>query len=66
MDAAAAEKALAEERPAVVEAADVVAFGQAAAARGVTGRAVGEVRGHNYSTGDDVDLTVYAPPGTGR
>jgi len=24
---------------------------------------VGVVNGHNYSKGDDVSLTVYAPPG---
>lgn len=65
-DATGAAQALAEGRPAIVEAGDAEAFRQAAAERGVTGRAVGEVRGHNYSTGDDVDLTVYAPPGNGR
>ena len=31
---------------------------------GVTGRAVGVVNGHNYSRGDDVSLTVYAPSGS--
>ncbi|MBX3476925.1 MAG: glycosyltransferase family 39 protein [Brevundimonas sp.] len=65
-DAAGAARALAEGRPAVVEARDAEAFRQAAAAQGVAGRAVGEVRGHNYSTGDDVALTVYAPPGADR
>ena len=28
----------------------------------MTGREVGVVRGHNYSQGDEVTLTVYAPP----
>lgn len=65
-DAAGAAQALAEGRPAIVETGDAEAFRQAAADRGVMGRAVGEVRGHNYSTGDDVELTVYAPPGAGR
>lgn len=62
-DAAGAARALAEGRPAVVEARDADAFAAAAAAEGVSGRAVATVGGHNYSTGDDVDLTVYAPPG---
>ena len=47
----------------IVEARDADAFREAAAQLGVTGRAVGEVNGHNYSKGDDVSLTVYAPPG---
>jgi 4-amino-4-deoxy-L-arabinose transferase-like glycosyltransferase len=63
-DAEGAARALAEGRPAIVEARDAEAFAQAAARLGVTGRAVGEVSGHNYSTGDDVNLTVYAPPGS--
>lgn len=62
-DAEGAARALSEGRPAIVEARDAEAFAQAAARLGVTGRAVGEVSGHNYSTGDDVNLTVYAPPG---
>lgn len=65
-DAAGAARALAEGRPAIVEASDAEAFRQAAAGLGVTGRSVGVVRGHNYSTGDDVALTVYAPPGAAR
>lgn len=64
-DAAGAARALAEGRPAIVEARDAEAFRQASAGLGVVGRAVGEVRGRNYSTGDDVDLTIYAPPGGG-
>lgn len=62
-DAAGAARALAEGRPAIVEARDADAFREAAAERGVTGRAVGVVSGHNYSKGDNVSLTVYAPPG---
>jgi 4-amino-4-deoxy-L-arabinose transferase-like glycosyltransferase len=58
-DAAGAARALMEGRPAIVEARDAEAF--AAASDGMPGRAVAEVRGHNYSTGDDVTLTVYAP-----
>ena len=61
-DAAGAAKALAEGRPAIVEAGDDEAFRQATARTGVPGRAVGVVTGHNYSSGDDVRLTVYAPP----
>lgn len=62
-DAAGAARALAEGRPAIVEARDADAFREAAAQLGVTGRSVGVVTGHNYSKGDDVSLTVYAPPG---
>ena len=62
-DAAGAAHALSEGRPAIVEAHDAEAFRQALAPLGTVGRAVGTVRGHNYSSGDDVNLTVYAPPG---
>jgi 4-amino-4-deoxy-L-arabinose transferase-like glycosyltransferase len=62
-DAEGAARALAQGRPAIVEEQDADAFREAAAALGVTGRVVGEVDGHNYSQGDDVDLTIYAPPG---
>jgi 4-amino-4-deoxy-L-arabinose transferase-like glycosyltransferase len=61
-DAAGAARALAEGRPVIVEGRDADAFRAAAAELGVTGRVVGEVNGHNYSKGDDVSLTVYAPP----
>lgn len=61
-DAAGAARALAQGRPAIVEARDDEAFRQATARTGVPGRAVGVVTGHNYSSGDDVRLTVYAPP----
>lgn len=64
-DAAGAARALAEGRPVIVEAADADAFSAASAELGVTGRAVGVVNGHNYSRGDDVSLTVYAPAGSG-
>ena len=60
-DAAGAAKALSEGRPAIVEAHDAEAFRQALATTGAVGRAVSTVRGHNYSSGDDVVLTVYAP-----
>ena len=33
---------------------------------GAAGRAVGVVSGHNYSSGDDMRLTVYAPAGSGQ
>ncbi len=62
-DATGAARALAESRPVIVEARDADAFREAAADLGVAGRAVGVVNGHNYSKGDDVSLTVYAPPG---
>ncbi|MBF0665605.1 MAG: glycosyltransferase family 39 protein [Brevundimonas sp.] len=64
-DAAGAAQALAEGRPVIVEARDADAFRAASARLGVTGRAVGVVNGHNYSRGDDVSLTVYAPAGSG-
>ena len=65
-DAEGAARALAEGRPVIVESADADAFSAASAELGVTGRAVGVVNGHNYSRGDDVSLTVYAPAGGGR
>ncbi|MBU1384175.1 MAG: glycosyltransferase family 39 protein [Alphaproteobacteria bacterium] len=63
-DAAGAAQALAEGRPVIVDARDADAFSAASAELGVTGRAVGVVKGHNYSRGDDVSLTVYAPSGS--
>ncbi len=60
-DAAGAARALGEGRPAIVAEADAEAFTQASA--GLPGRAVATIRGHNYSKGEDVALTVYAPPG---
>jgi 4-amino-4-deoxy-L-arabinose transferase-like glycosyltransferase len=62
-DGTGAARALAEGRPVIVEARDADAFREATAELGVTGRVVGTVNGHNYSKGDDVSLTVYAPPG---
>ena len=62
-DGEGAARALAEGRPAIVEARDAEAFRRAASALGVTGRSVGVVTGTNYAAGDDVSLTVYAPPG---
>jgi hypothetical protein len=61
-DAQGAAEALAEGRPAIVEGRDADAFRAAAARLGVSGRAVGTVNGYNYSAGDPVSLTVYAPP----
>ena len=60
-DVAGAVKALAEGRPAIVERADSEAFSAAMDRAGVPGRPTETVRGHNYSTGDDVSLTLYAP-----
>ncbi|CAN5194990.1 phospholipid carrier-dependent glycosyltransferase [soil metagenome] len=60
-DAPGAAMALSEGRPAIVEARDAGAFRHAMAATGSVGRAVSTVTGHNYSTGEDVALTVYAP-----
>ncbi len=60
-DGAGAARALAEGRPAIVEAADDQTFRSALADMGASGRAVGVVTGHNYSSGDDVRLTIYAP-----
>ena len=60
-DAAGAARALAHGRPAIVEERQAQAFREAAARLGVAGRPVGVVDGHNYSQGDDVRLTVYAP-----
>jgi 4-amino-4-deoxy-L-arabinose transferase-like glycosyltransferase len=65
-DGAGAARALAEGRPAIVEARDDEAFRRALADLGAAGRAVGVVSGHNYSSGDDVRLTVYAPAGPGQ
>ncbi|WP_374516675.1 ArnT family glycosyltransferase [Brevundimonas sp.] len=60
-DAEGAVRALAQGRPAIVEERQAQPFREAAARLGVTGRSVGVVDGHNYSQGDDVRLTVYAP-----
>ena len=63
-DAAGAAQALAAGRPVIVEERQADAFSAATARLGVSGRAVGLVNGHNYSQGDDVSLTVYAPSGS--
>ncbi len=68
-DAAGAVRALSEGRPAIVERGDADAFAALLGQTGVAARAVETVRGHNYSTGDDVALTLYAParlPASGR
>jgi 4-amino-4-deoxy-L-arabinose transferase and related glycosyltransferases of PMT family len=62
-DGAGAAEALAEGRPVFVEDRDAAAFAQAIADLGLTGQAVQTVRGYNYSDGEDVSLTLYAPPG---
>ena len=55
-----------EGRPAIVEARDDEACRRALADLGAAGRAVGVVSGHNYSSGDDVRLPVYAPAGSSQ
>lgn len=65
-DAAGAARALSEGRPAIVEERLEREFHDAEAALGVTGRSVGVVNGHNYSQGDNVELTIYAPPGAAQ
>lgn len=60
-DAAGAARALREGRPAIVEARDEQDFRVALTEMGASGRAVGVVSGHNYSSGDQMRLTVYAP-----
>ncbi|MGA0545399.1 ArnT family glycosyltransferase [Brevundimonas sp. VNH65] len=60
-DAAGAARALAEGRPVFVERADRTAFLALVGQGGMTPREVETVRGHNYSTGDDVALTLFAP-----
>lgn len=57
-DAAAA---LADGRPAVVEAREEPAFRDAAARLKFTPHKIGEVRGLDYSNGDQMSLSVYAP-----
>ena len=60
-DAPAAAAALAQGRPAIVEKREEPAFRTALAATGSGARAVGSVSGIDYSNGDDMTLTVYAP-----
>jgi len=61
--AAEAADAIAEHRPAVVEDREAPAFRAALAARRLTVRQVGEVRGLDYSNGDDMTLRLYVAPG---
>jgi hypothetical protein len=57
--AAEAARAIAERRPAVVEAREEVAFRQALRAEGVQAVQVAEVSGLDYSNGDEMTLRVY-------
>jgi 4-amino-4-deoxy-L-arabinose transferase-like glycosyltransferase len=57
-----AAQAIAENRPAIVEAREAEAFRRALATRGVTVREVARVVGLNYSKGDDVSLGVFVSP----
>ena len=58
-DARGAARAIAEGRPAVVESRDDENFKAVLKSATLDAVPVGEVRGHNYSKGDDVRLTVY-------
>ncbi len=58
-DAEDAAIAVAQGRPAVVEAREEAAFRKALAARGLPRRPVATVSGRNYSNNDDVTLTIY-------
>ena len=60
-DAAGAVRALSEGRPAIVERADEDRFTVLRQEASVAARPIKTIRGHNYSNGDDVVLTVYAP-----
>ena len=60
-DAAAAATAMAQGRPAIVEKREEAAFRAALGAAHARARAVGSVSGVDYSNGDDMTLTVYAP-----
>jgi len=58
-----AAKALAQGRPAVVEAAEQASFQSALKQSGVQPRVAGVVQGLDYSTGQHQILTLYAPAG---
>ncbi|HVI34539.1 glycosyltransferase family 39 protein [Phenylobacterium sp.] len=58
-DAEEAAQAIAEGRPAVVEAREEAAFRQALAAAGARARLVTEIEGLDYSNGDEMTLRVY-------
>ena len=60
-DGAAAAKALAEGRPAVVESRQQQAFDAAIAREGTAAVRVGQVEGLNYSNGDKTRLSLYRP-----
>ncbi len=63
-DAKEAAQALAEGRPAIVESSMDAAFQKDLLDEGTAARAIGVVRGINYSNGDATTLMVYAPPAT--
>lgn len=67
-DGAGAAAAVAEGRPAAVEARDEAAFRTALAGLGASSQVVGEVTGLNYSNGDRVTLSLHRPdaPGGGE
>jgi hypothetical protein len=54
-----AAEAIAEHRPAVVEAREEAAFRQALARLRAAAQAVAEVKGLNYSTGHEMTLRIY-------
>jgi 4-amino-4-deoxy-L-arabinose transferase-like glycosyltransferase len=60
-----AARAIAENRPAIVESREEAAFRQALAALGARARLVASVSGLDYSNGDEVALSLYVanPPG---
>lgn len=60
-DAAGAARAIAEGRPAVVEARLDAAFRAALSRLGGEGRTEGRVEGVNYATGERVELILYRP-----
>lgn len=60
-DGAAAAKALAEGRPAIVESRQQVSFDTALIDDGVKARMVGQIDGLNYSNGDATSLRLYRP-----
>jgi hypothetical protein len=63
-DAHEAAVAIAEGRPAIVDASMDAAFHEALAQQATDARTIGVVRGTNYSNGDATTLMVYAPLNT--
>ncbi|MCC7267209.1 MAG: glycosyltransferase family 39 protein, partial [Caulobacteraceae bacterium] len=53
--------AIAEGRPAIVEDRETAPFRLRLAQQGARAREVGVVEGLDYSNGDEVRLTIYAP-----